>query len=222
MFRKKWLKFLFLTLLILFIVDILGGIYFFYRVEEILKDDEAQPESVKVDAAVIFFGGFEKKDRLNSETKRRLNYGIQLFRSREAKSILCVGGTRTLRQSSGAELMKKKLIESAVPEDYIYIEKVSNDTNSNIRNAFGIITKNNWKKVIMLSSLVHLYRIRKVISKLKPGFLVYYCPYSYKDCYPGINRFTIWEQIHHEWAAFLLSAVLPESLYLKVLNITRR
>ena len=50
------------------------------------------------------------------------NNGIQLFRSRKAKSILCVGGARTLRQSFGAELMKKKLIESAVPEEYIYIE----------------------------------------------------------------------------------------------------
>jgi uncharacterized SAM-binding protein YcdF (DUF218 family) len=207
--------------LILFIADILGSIYFFYRVEKTLKNNGIQLNSKKVDAAVIFFGGFEKKDRLNNETRRRLNNGIQLFRSRKAKNILCVGGARTLRQIFGAELMKKKLVESAVPDDYIYIEKVSNDTNSNIREAFGIITKNNWKKVVMVSSLVHLYRIRKIISKLKPDFFVYYCPYSYEICCPEISIFTIWGQIHHEWAAFFLSAVSSESLYLKILNITR-
>ena len=71
MFRKKWLKILFLTLLILFIVDILGSIYFFYRVEKTFKKVEI-PHELEVDSAVIFFGGFEKKDRLNSETRRRL------------------------------------------------------------------------------------------------------------------------------------------------------
>ena len=205
----------------LIIVDVSGSIYFFYGVEKLLRKYQL-PENRRIfDAAVIFFGGFKKKDRLNRETKRRLHEGARLFKACRIKNILCVGGARVRRQIFGAELMKKKLIESAVPEDYIYIEKVSNDTTSNIREAFGIITKNNWKKVIMVSSLVHLYRINKIISKLKPDFFVYYYPYSYKICYPEISIFTIWGQIHHEWVAFFLSAVLPESLYLKIISITR-
>lgn len=181
--------------------------------------DASAPAS---DAVVVFFGDHDSKLELGSETKQRLNHAAALYGSGKTANIVCTGGSGLvkLRGISGAELMKNYLAGAGVPAENIFAETESYDSFSNWEKSLAIITAHRWKRITLVSSALHLYRLAGVArgDSLEPS----YSPYSTQ----GIGSFRdyltqrLW--IHHEWMAYTAQTALPKGWYRAAVRVIRK
>jgi uncharacterized SAM-binding protein YcdF (DUF218 family) len=207
---------------ILVIVDIIASFLWFKAVVE--KENSRFKE--KADAGVLFMGSFNKNyTELGKDTLRRIRHGRDLYESGLIDKILCVGGTRSKIQVFGSIMMKDRLIGQGVPSEKIIAETESYDSVSNWQMTEKLIEKNHWKIVAIISSPLHVYRLRKIISeKTMPELKIFYSPYSYQayeDTPLKLSLIEMWRQVQHEWVAYLTTAILPDSVYRSMLRVIR-
>lgn len=206
----------------LIIVDIIASFLWFKAITE--KEDSTLKE--KTEVGVLFMGSFNKSyTGLGKDTLRRIHHGTDLYKGRLIDTILCVGGTRPNIQVFGSIIMKDRLIDQGVPSEKILAETKSYDSVTNWQMAAQLIKRNRWKTVVIISSPLHVYRLRKIISQ-KPmsGLRIFYSPYPYQAYQEGLLKlslFEMWRQVQHEWIAYLTTTVLPDSVYRSILRLIR-
>jgi len=174
------------------------------------------------DAVVVFFGDHDKKLELGGETIRRLSHAAALYGSGKTSNIVCTGGRGLLRLRcvSGAELMKNYLVAAGISPDHIFAESESYDSLSNWEHSLAIIAVNRWKRITLVSSALHLYRLAGIVHG--DSLAISYSPYPAG----GISSFRdylarrYW--IHHEWMAYAAITVLPQKWYRWALGVMRR
>jgi vancomycin permeability regulator SanA len=219
---KKKIVVLLSVVSIVSVVDIVGTIIWF---RAIVEDDQIiQPKPAQV--AVILMAGFDQEFKaLGKQTLRSVIYGANLYRQGLVKNIFCVGGARPAKNVFGSELMKQALIDRGVPSEKIVTENQSYDSKSNWRIAHQMIKANHWTKVVIVSSPLHIHRLKRIVfDKRAADIDVSFSTYSYrlwKNSLLKITPIEIWRSVHYEWISYLLHYLLPESLYQYILKIIR-
>ncbi|MDE1463077.1 YdcF family protein [Spartinivicinus poritis] len=109
--------------------------------------------------------------------------------------------------------MQQYLISHGVPASAIFIEQHSFDTQTNWENAKKIIANQQWKKVQVISTALHLHRLKGIISHNHPSqTIITYSPIPQTQSDPNTSYFELWYNAHYDWAAYL-SYLLPQTVY---------
>jgi len=165
-----------------------------------------------VAAAAVLFNGFTpERTGINDETRRRLQFGLSLLRSNQARLLLVVGGNRPDKGVNGARLMAKYLHEQGVAEEQIIVEDQSRDSYSNLARIRNITGEKGLESVGLVSSPHHLLRIKGLNNPAAAGFR--FLPYDAADCDPPLGRGEIWWSAHNNLAAWLAAILLPTPVY---------
>lgn len=123
----------------------------------------------KADVIIVLGCGFKsnKKD-IGKESKSRVKKGVRLYKKGLAKKILMSGGEIKKPLSY---YMKKYAIKLGVPSKNIYEENKSKNTIRNAIFSKQIVTKNKWKKIILVTSDYHMTRSLFIFKHVfGPGF----------------------------------------------------
>lgn len=139
------------------------------------------------DAIVVLAGGVNKDGSLPDLPKKRVERGVELFKAHKAPKIIMSGKYgfwldyyKDVPPRSEAEAMKEYAVSLGVLEESIILEDTSKDT---VGNAYftkvNILEKNNWKKVIVVTSEFHLERTKFIFDTvLGPEYEI---EYSYSE-----------------------------------------
>jgi uncharacterized SAM-binding protein YcdF (DUF218 family) len=192
------------VLFILFSVDVVGG-FTFLAAAQAYNRSLAPPEGA--DAAVVFFGDFGRHFGLDADTFRRVEHAVGLYRGGLVHHVLAVGGQRDGVRPSGALRMERALVALGVPPEAVLRDRGSFDTVSNWKAADRIVHAHGWRRVILVSSPLHLYRIRRIARDPALELTASASSRIARDLHDG--PLGTWQAIHHEWLGWLSLTLLP-------------
>lgn len=101
------------------------------------------------DAIVAISGG---------DTAARTAEAIKLYKNGWANKLIFSGAAQDKSGPSNAEIMKKQAIFYDIPESNIIIEESSVNTHENASNTQALISANNLKRIILVTSAYHQKR----------------------------------------------------------------
>lgn len=209
--KKQGIFFLRLTFLLV-CVDFLGSFLWL----KLVLNEMTRTERSGAPVGVVLMGDFDPQSlELGRESLRRLHHAVTLWREGQMQHIFCVGGARPKMNIYGSELMKSHLIRLGIPEDKIFSERHSYDTQSNWQEIQTKMEERRWEKILMISSPIHLYRLQFLLEeKIRwEAPTVFLAPYSYGSTEPSVKIFELWRQVHYEWLAYIAKKLIPESYY---------
>ena len=122
------------------------------------------------------------------------------------------GGAMAKKEFVGSREMRNYLIRNNINSEIIYYDSLSYDTISNWHEAQKIINRNHFENIIIISSPLHIYRIEKIVNRNNTFFSTH--TFNNKSI---SDYFSTYKNIHREWTALILTALLPEKNYLKLL-----
>ena len=170
---------------------------------------------------VVLFSGFGDSGTIDEETERRLNKAANLSQHAPTANILCIGGARPESGRYGTLLMRNYLVSLGFDPTRILTEMHSNSSQSNILAATQILHQMGIAEATLISSPIHLPRLKYLADRVSPEIEFHLIPYGFKTSRPPISTATIYRQIHHELAAFMLDWLLPESCFSRLINFFR-
>lgn len=125
---------------------------------------------MKFDALAILAGGINKEGILSGDTINRLNKGLELFRKQNFKKVIVSGRFSFLYDyvptKTEAKAMIEYLSEKGIPKEKLILEDKSRDTIGNAYFVKGILKKNGWKKIIIVTSDFHIDRTKYIFKKV--------------------------------------------------------
>ncbi len=214
---SKW-KVIAKVVLLILIVDLLVSAVWLTRVLILEADQELYPAEVGI---VLMGDSADHYRALGKQTRQRLNHAVELYRQGFFKEFLCVGGFRPVSNYSGAELMRQYLLNKGIPADKITLEALSYDTMTNLSFAAEILRKKKWLRVVLISSPLHIHRIRVLgDDRFLHGRFVFFAPHSFLQADPGLNLWEMWKAIHYEWMSYAVRT-LPQATYEQVVRRLR-
>jgi uncharacterized SAM-binding protein YcdF (DUF218 family) len=158
------------------------------------------------DAAVVFFGGFDESNSPNSETKSRLKQAIEFCSNGMSRHLMIVGGNRKRLSKSGSELLAQVAIESGYPEENIQVGATSYDTVSNVREIKQLAAAKGWRKLLLISSPLHVMRISWLFGQDKSMKI----NFASEDITSYFPRSGLFVGCLHEWIGYVSVFVLPD------------
>lgn len=94
-----------------------------------------------------------------------------LYRDDNKVLLITSGGMGIYRSIPGAIpvswVIKDELLELGVPRENILLEDKSDNTFQQLKELIGILEKNNFKKIIIISNQYHLPRVKAMIEYVK-------------------------------------------------------
>ena len=203
-----------LIFILVFMADaLLVYVYYSY----VNKFVEEQPDNVKADAGIVFFGDYTSKgNSLGPDSKNRAKQAITLYNKGLINAIVCVGGYDISKWKGKTHLMKRFLVNQGIPAQRILHDSLSYNTNTNWEEACKIMKRNHFDTVIAISSPMHVFRI----SKLVRSDTVFYSAYSHHP--DGIGDYwQIFKDVHHEFMSQFLSFALKDRVRNRIVRIYR-
>lgn len=210
--RATVARFLF-GLLFLFVLDSIA-VQSYYHLARSTVNTMSIPESS--DAGIVFFGSFGPYEGLSAQSAARVQHAANLYHEGKIQYIIAVGGLRENRERSGAALLVDALVKKGVSSDAVSLGAGSYDSQTNWKEAFDVIKANGWKSVVLISSNLHLYRLKGIVHD--DTLAIYFSPHPYDSG----NLLEQAKKVHHEWLAHLATALLPEQTYQSLLNVLRK
>lgn len=125
------------------------------------------PHCTATDAIVAVSGG---------DTKARAVKAIELYKNGWSNRIIFSGAAKDKSGPSNAAVMKTIALELGVEEGHILIDEFSETTQQNAKNTKSIITKNNIRTVILVTSGYHQRRANLEFSKYNKNVVVFNNP----------------------------------------------
>lgn len=176
----------------------------------------------KAELAIVLMGDVNDNfTDIGEKTRQRLDHALKLQEQGFFDRYLCVGGHRPNRGFSGAEKMKEYLIRNGVKEENIFLEPYSYDTKTNLRYTAPILRNNKWYSVILISSPLHIHRIKKMReNKYFQGRIVQWAPHPYSKPGSKLNLAETWKDIHYEWTSYAVG-MLPYPVYSRIVHFVR-
>lgn len=165
-----------------------------------------------IDALVVFFGDFDENGNISEESIRRLTFAVDLYKKGAGRNIIFVGGWRPLKNLYGSAMMAKRAAEMGVKPSDIFYDLTSRDTINNWLEAEKIIKKQNFKKVVLVSSAFHLMRIEKMID-IGDDITAFYAAYNEDDVNPSKSLLDSFSEYNYNVASILTYLVFPSDLY---------
>lgn len=205
-----------IVVLALVVVDLICTLLYLNQVNQYAEG----LEEAKSDVGIVLFSDFEAGS-LGPETLRRVAFAAKMFKKGAFDHILCAGGARPSRNLYGSELMKEWFLASGIPPERMFLERTSNDTRSNLEEAFNIVQEIGWQRTWVISSPLHIFRVKEITQNMEESLSVFLAAYSYKECRPKIDKTTLWWQTQYEWATYLLEEILPARSYQKLIDLLR-
>lgn len=105
----------------------------------------------RADAVVAVSGG---------DTTARARKAIELYKLGWANKLIFSGASADPKAISNAEAMKRVAVKAGISEADIIMESKSKNTTENANKTEQILTKNNIKRVILVTSPYHLRRVK--------------------------------------------------------------
>lgn len=139
------------------------------------------------------------------EAGDRILYGAYLYRNGKAPLVVCAGGVATggIRPRSYAEDMAELLQMLNVPQKAIIEETKSGNTHEHARNLQPVFQQRGFKRILLVTSALHMPRSIGVFRRLCPGL----------EFIPAPTDFRITERIPIPWYRHLV-AVIPTPKHL--------
>jgi len=112
------------------------------------------------DAIVVVSGG---------NTSLRTKHGIDLYKKGLAKKIIFSGAAAYRMPPSNAKQMKEQALKSGIKADDILMDEFSTNTHENAQFSSDIIRRNNFQKIILVTSGYHQLRTNFEFKKTLKG-----------------------------------------------------
>jgi uncharacterized SAM-binding protein YcdF (DUF218 family) len=215
--RKRFFRHAFFIAVLFALCD-LAATFLFVRVGVSMVPDHSP---APWEAAVVLFSDFGPYGGLDGESLRRLNFALDLYRGGHAPFIICSGGARPSRNLDGSAFMKRYLVERGVEEARIIEENRSNHTLENLEKAREILLRMHASRAVMVSSPIHLPRLRGLTARSDTAPLFDVTAYNFQQCDPPIAWHIIYQQVHHEFAALLAGTFFSADLYESLIKLIR-
>jgi uncharacterized SAM-binding protein YcdF (DUF218 family) len=170
------------------------------------------PLHARFDAAVIFYGNFDTSGNPDKESTRRLLLAVDLYHKGVIQSLIFVGGWRPSKKIAGSQLLAQEAIALGVKPTCIFIDTHSRDTFHNWNEAKKIIIENKFKKILLISSPFHLFRLKHLIVN-NNDMKIFYGTYIKTNTFPHKS---FWENVidyNYHMISFVIYLLLPSELY---------
>lgn len=130
------------------------------------------------DAIAILSGGIKRglfednSSKVGEQFLKRLISGLGLYESSK-KPIIILGGKTLKNEPAESETAEKILIELGVPKEKIILDVNSRNTYENMLELSKIINKYKFKKVVLVSSAIHMKRSLDTAKKMNLPVIAY-------------------------------------------------
>lgn len=194
------LRLLLIILVSLMLFDFCGIALYYSFVQNFIA---RQKQDFKADAALLFFGDHnEAKNGLGIDSKNRADVALQLFKDGKVNSIIAVGGYAQHFLEGKPNYMDLYLKRNGIVDSLLFSESLSYNTITNWQEAKKIINRNEFNSIVAVSAPLHIYRVSGILD----FDTIYYCSYQYRlQTFNDYQR--LYNDVHHEWISFMLSAV---------------
>jgi hypothetical protein len=168
------------------------------------------PESGTWPVGILFFADFGSDEGLGPKSRDRVEYASELYRSGRVEALLAVGGRRRDPDRFGSRRMADALETLGLQPGALLVEQESFDTRTNWREADAILRDRVLRDVLLISSALHLYRIKAIAP---PGYRMTCAPT--RPVGEALLRRPIetWFVVHREWIAWLAMWILPDDAH---------
>ncbi|MBN1499131.1 MAG: YdcF family protein [Spirochaetes bacterium] len=126
--------------------------------------------TVKADAAIVL-GAAAWGNKPSPVFRERINHAIELYEKKQVKYIIFTGGKGFPGEAGESIIAKQYSIKHGVPENRIFVENYSQNTEENIQYASLIALNYRFKKFYLVSDPYHLLRASLIAKKF--GLEVY-------------------------------------------------
>lgn len=120
----------------------------------------------KSDIVIVLGGGVGESGQAGQGYQERVLTAATLYTQGYSPNILFSSGYRYLIKET--DIMKKLAITLGIPSAHIYVEDKGGNTFENLKFSSDIIQKNNFHRIIIVSSPYHLKRAALVAKKQFP------------------------------------------------------
>jgi len=158
----------------------------------------------EADCIVILSGGIMSRTPPRptvevGEAGDRVLYGAYLFRQGKAPRIICTGNVATggFAARPISEDMADLLEMLGVPKETILTEKESANTREHARNLYPILQEKGFKRVLLVTSAMHMPRSIGVFNRLCPGI----------EFIPAPTDFRVTERIPKPWYSEVVALI---------------
>lgn len=196
----------------------LAATFFFVRAGVSMVPDHS---SAPWEAAVVLFSDFGPYGGLDDESLRRLNFALDLHRIGHAPVIICSGGARPSRNLNGSTFMRRYLVERGIEEARVIEENRSNHTLGNLEHTREILLRMHVSRAVVVSSPIHLPRLKRLTSRSDTALFFDVTAYDLQQSDPPIAWYTVYWQVHHEFAAMLADTVFSADFHNRLINLIR-
>ena len=160
--------------------------------------------SFSSDVVLVLGGGVGESGEAGEGYQERTLEAVDLYHQGLARKIIFSSGYTYLLKE--AEIMKDLALSLGVASQDIFIEDKARNTFENVKFSKGILEKNRFKKVIILSSPYHLKRAQLVARKVLTNMTFTVHPVKYSRFYSSLQTNPTLKQykaLLHEIAAII-------------------
>lgn len=158
------------------------------------------------DAAVVFFGGFDQLNQPNTESKKRLSQALYFCSTGMSQHLMIVGGHRKRLTVSGAEVLAQEAIWEGYPKGNIQVGTTSYDTVTNVREVKQLAKEKGWKKLLLISSPLHVMRISWLFENHKNLNV----NFASEELTSYCSRSGLLVSCLYEWIGYFSVVILPD------------
>ena len=176
----------------------------------------------RADAIIVFCNGIGPFQGVDATTRERLRFAAGLVQSGRAAAVAGIGCHWKVNRAI-PDGMDRLLTEFGLWPEAIFIDQASFDTTSNWIEARRIIAEQGWRRLWLLSSPLHLFRIGWLIERETPADEragLELVPFAFTP--DGAGPWELYTEVHHEWLAWGGRLLLPESWFRGYLRWRRR
>jgi uncharacterized SAM-binding protein YcdF (DUF218 family)/glycosyltransferase involved in cell wall biosynthesis len=143
----------------------------------------------RADAIVVFGGGVGETGSPGKSTIERAIYSAELYNDGYANRIIYSSGYTW--KYNDAENMKLIAVSKGVSEQDIILDKKGDFTYTNVKFAAEILRKNNFNKIILVSSPYNMRRASLVFNHIAKDIDVIYVPVKFPQFYSPHDQYPI-------------------------------
>jgi uncharacterized SAM-binding protein YcdF (DUF218 family) len=136
------------------------------------------------DVAIVPGNTVEKDGRPSARLSARLDQAAALYRRGLFPDVIVSGGVGR-EGFDEAEVMKRYLVESGVPEGRVHVDSGGATTRLTARNASRMMRENGWRSAMVVTQYFHVPRMRLALKRsgVTPVFSAHARYFELRDVY---------------------------------------
>jgi uncharacterized SAM-binding protein YcdF (DUF218 family) len=164
----------------------------------------SEVSSIVFDCGVVLGYGTTADDQLSPTSRNRMDVGIRLCSERKIQRLILAEGKDKHRTLSGAEVMRRYALSKGIPGGSLVLEDKGTATASQAYyTKVSHLLPNRWISIVVISSALHLPRVRFLFNKFLGSTIEYPFILSYEAEDSGL-----YDKRWDEWRYMRLCQVL--------------